>query len=105
MELLSTNTALVVTGQTAVCNWLKVITPSGNKGWVSGGDFYVELDRPCSQIPEAAYRPTNGTVLLDYRTYEGTGFIRITNPLAADAVVILTNIVAHACPGGVCTLG
>ncbi len=92
LELLSTNTPLVVTGQTAVCNWLKVITPSGNKGWVSGGEFYIELDRPCSQIPEAAFRPVNGAVLLDYRTYEGTGYIKITNPLAADAVVILTNM-------------
>ncbi len=92
LELLSTNTNLVVTGQTAVCNWLKVITPSGNKGWVSGGDFYVELNTPCAQIPEAAYRPANGTILVDYRTYEGTGFIKITNPLAADMVVILTNM-------------
>lgn len=92
MELLSTNTTLVITGQTAVCNWLKVITPSGTKGWVSGGDFYVEMTTPCDQIPEAPFRPVNGSVLLDYRTYEGAGVIRITNPLAADVVVILTNM-------------
>ena len=92
LELISNYPTLIVTGQTAVCNWLKVITPAGIKGWVSGGDFYVDLDTPCEQIPEAPYRPTSGTVLLDYRTYEGTGFIRITNPLAADVVVILANM-------------
>lgn len=92
MELLSNNTSLIVIGQTGVCNWLKVIAPSGRKGWVSGGDFYVELAIPCSQIPETAFRPLNGATLVDYRTYEGSGVLRITNPLNADVVVILTNM-------------
>ncbi len=92
MELLDSNTSLIVIGQTGVCNWLKVIAPSGRKGWVSGGDFYVELTVPCSQIPEAAFRPLNGATLVDYRTYEGSGVLRISNPLNTDVVVILANM-------------
>ncbi len=92
IELLTTSNTLLVIGQSGICNWLKVIAPSGRKGWVSGGDYYVSLNAPCEQIPEAAYQPINGTRLIDYRTYAGAGILKLTNPLVSDAVIILTNM-------------
>lgn len=92
IELLTTSNTLLVIGQSGICNWLKVIAPSGRKGWVSGGDYYVSLNSPCEQIPEAAYQPVNGTRLVDYRTYAGAGILKLTNPMISDAVIILTNM-------------
>ncbi len=91
-ELLRNGNTLIVLGQTGLCNWIKVLSPTGRKGWVSGGDFYVSLNAPCEQIPSATFQPLNGSLLVDYRTFEGSGLLKIINPMVSDAVVILTNM-------------
>jgi serine protease Do len=44
--------ALVVIGQVNNCGWLKITTPAGVEGWVSGSSQYVTLDARCTDIPE-----------------------------------------------------
>ncbi len=46
--------ALTVVGQTAQCDWLKVLTVQNVLGWVarrSGGADLVQLNLPCAEIP------------------------------------------------------
>jgi len=46
--------ALTVVGQSAKCNWLKVLTAGGALGWVarqSGGVELVKLNLSCEEIP------------------------------------------------------
>lgn len=49
--------ALTVLGQAADCGWLKVRTPRGTEGWVSGRPEYVALYLPCAQIVQAPIPP------------------------------------------------
>ena len=61
VDQVAQGTALTVLGQTDGCAWLKVITPSGAEGWVSGREQYVALDQRCTDIPEAdAPAPASG---------------------------------------------
>lgn len=46
--------ALIVTGQVNDCGWLKITTPAGVEGWVSGNSQYVTLDARCTDIPEVS---------------------------------------------------
>lgn len=55
--------ALIVTGQVNNCSWLKIATPAGVEGWVSGSSQYVTLDARCTDIPEvsAPAAPASGS--------------------------------------------
>lgn len=46
---------LAVHGQAYDCGWLRITTPAGQEGWVSSP--FVELNRPCIEIPEAEIPP------------------------------------------------
>ena len=46
--------ALIVTGQVNNCGWLKITTPAGVEGWVSGNSQYVTLDARCTDIPQVS---------------------------------------------------
>lgn len=55
--------ALIVKGQVNNCSWLKITTPAGVEGWVSGSSQYVTLDARCTDIPEvsAPAAPSGGS--------------------------------------------
>lgn len=97
--------ALEVIGQAYGCGWLKVRTPEGTKGWVSGGKDYVILNLPCGLVAPAAIPPTptprpvarrlaSGTILRnDLRSgFLGKGELTIENGQGQDAVVALSSL-------------
>ncbi len=92
LEILSSNAQLLVLGQADICQWYKVLTPTGRKGWVSGGNYYVDVSVPCDLIPEASFQPMNGTLLVDYRAVHGSGKLTVSNTTRYDAIVILANL-------------
>jgi len=49
---------LQVIGQAYTCGWLKVTTPGGVIGWVSGAPAYITLNLDCSDIRAAEIPPT-----------------------------------------------
>jgi len=49
---------LKVMGQAYECRWLKVSTPEGSEGWVSGKAEYVSLNLDCTEISSASLPPT-----------------------------------------------
>ncbi|NPV56639.1 MAG: SH3 domain-containing protein [Anaerolineae bacterium] len=91
IETLVRNDILLVVGKRQDCEWLKVFSPSGSKGWVSGDPIYVVLDAPCSQIPSGSYRPLNGELLVDDPGVNGLGELTISNAGEQDMVVAVTN--------------
>lgn len=92
LEMMANNTRLLILGQADFCKWYKVLTPTGRKGWVSGGDYYVEVTQACDVIPEASFQPPNGTLLKDFRSIKGEGKLTVANATTHDAVVVLTNL-------------
>jgi hypothetical protein len=49
--------ALEVMGKAYGCRWLRVVTPQGKQGWVSGLTQYVVLNLVCADIPAAPIPP------------------------------------------------
>lgn len=71
------DTVLVVDGQIDNCAWLKVATPEGVEGWVSGSSDFVSLDTRCSEIPKveapAAAAPAAGDTAASSSATTGGG--------------------------------
>lgn len=44
---------LAVQGQSGNCAWLRVTTPDGTTGWISGDTTLATLNKPCATIPPA----------------------------------------------------
>jgi hypothetical protein len=42
---------LSVTGQVGNCAWLRVTTPEGQQGWVSGDPLFTSLGAACDTVP------------------------------------------------------
>ncbi|MCS7219688.1 MAG: SH3 domain-containing protein [Anaerolineae bacterium] len=95
--------ALRVIGEAYNCGWLKVVTPKGITGWVSGNLQYVTLYRSCTLIPAAPIPPTptpsptplltrrlpNCTVVQDAGWRDGRGELTVINRRGQDAVAVL----------------
>ncbi len=82
---------LRVVGEYTDCAWLKVVTPDGAEGWVSGDPEFIQLDAACDVLPHGTFRPLNGTLLVDERRDFGLGQITVANGGTADGVVMLVN--------------
>jgi hypothetical protein len=85
---LSAGLELDVIGQQGACEWLWV-GYGGKAGWVAGNPDWVELRRPCDDIPPGLYRELTGYLK---RSADGgaLGELTVENGTEEDAVVILT---------------
>lgn len=89
LQTLKANDKLGVVAQYNNCAWYKVKAPDGSLGWVLGDPTYIETTIDCRLLAHGAFRPPNGTVVLDARTRGGNGQLQIENGGALDALVIL----------------
>ena len=91
LETLERNEILLVIGKKGDCDWLKVFSPNGAKGWVSGDPIYVVLDAPCYEIPFGSYRPLNGELLYRDPAASGLGELQVSNLGEKDLALTVTN--------------
>ena len=52
---------LTILDQQGNCSWLKVLTPDGDEGWVSGGKAFVKISTACSELLKETPEPTATT--------------------------------------------
>jgi hypothetical protein len=81
---------LQVVGQYSNCDWLNVITPGQEEGWVSGSGAYIHLQIPCETISPGVFRPFTGVV--ERNMWGGAGELTIQNDDVRDAFIVLSSL-------------
>jgi hypothetical protein len=84
--------SLEVLGQYRSCDWLRVNTRSGERGWVKSGPGFANYEGDCLFVPSGPFRPLNGTLVYDRRWDYGPGTLTVENMTLSDGVVVLTTV-------------
>jgi len=79
---------LVALGRFKKCDWLKVMAPGGQSGWVSGKPQYVRLNVTCDSLTRGTFRPATG-IILPPANARGQGELTVINRRSTDVLMML----------------